>query len=88
MRPFTGPADREEAAFALDHDGARIERGRRDQRDMPRLTRLDMSADKFSAGAGLAEAAPSEQQPDAPIAGRRELRRPSRTRISPSVLAT
>src|SRR5207248_7797474 len=51
-----------------------VERGRRDERDAARLAGLDHGADVFGAGAGLAEAAPSQQQPDAPIAFRGFLR--------------
>jgi hypothetical protein len=35
---------------------------------------FDLRADIFGAGAGLAKAAPGEQQPDPPITGRRFLR--------------
>src|SRR5258706_14324088 len=73
MRPVVGRPDRQEAALALDHHGAGVERGRPDQRDAPRPTSLDLRADIFGAGAGLAEAAPGEQQPDPPIAGRWDL---------------
>src|SRR5438477_7910146 len=74
MRAPVGRPDREQAALALDHDCPGIERGRRDERDAARATCLDGGADIFGAGAGLAETAPGEQQPDAPIALRRLLR--------------
>jgi hypothetical protein len=74
MRPFAKRADREETALALDHDGAGVERGRRDQRDPSRETLLDTCPNEFGAGAGLAEAAPGQQEPDPPVAKRRYLR--------------
>jgi hypothetical protein len=46
----------------------RIERGRRDKRDAAGASRDDLRPDIFGAGAGLAEAAAGEEQPDAPIA--------------------
>src|SRR5262249_49381660 len=67
-------ADRQQPAFALHHDAARVERGRRHQRDAARPALYDRGADIFSAGAGLAKTAPGEQQPNAPFTWRRLLR--------------
>ena len=85
MRPFTGRADREEPAFALDHDGARVERGRRDERDAARLAFLDTGTHVFRTGARLAEAAPGQEQPDPPVTRRRLLRLPRLSRRVPLV---
>jgi hypothetical protein len=71
--PLLGRPDRQNAALPFDHDIADIERGRRDQRDAPRQAELGTRPNKLGAGAGLAKAAPGEQQPDAPVAGRRFL---------------
>src|SRR5437868_14312298 len=75
--------DRQETALALDHDAAGVERGRRDERDAARHARLDGGADEFGAGARLAETAPGEEQPDAPVPQRRFLLGP---RVLPPIV--
>jgi hypothetical protein len=77
--PLLRRADRQKPALALDHDAARIERGRRDERDAAGAFRDDLRPDKFGAGARLAKAAAGEEQPDAPIPFRRDL--PAMTRL-------
>ena len=74
-RPLVGRRDRQDAAVALDHHIAGILGGWPDQGDAVGA-RLDPRPDIFGAGPGLAEAASGEQQPDPPIARRRQLARP------------
>src|SRR6185437_8965383 len=58
--------NRQETALALDHDIARIGRGRRDQCDALGRAPHRFLAHEFGAAARLAEAAPGKQLPDAP----------------------
>ena len=72
-RPFVDGADIEQAGLALDHDVPGVGGGGGDQGDA--LTALlDLGADPFGAGAGLAETAAGEDQPVAPGSWGRLLR--------------
>ncbi len=72
-RPPVGRADGEDAAFALDHHRARLGQRRADQGDAGRGVLLGHLAHPFGPGAGLAEAASGEHQPEPPFALGRQL---------------
>ncbi len=63
----------EQARFALDHHAARFGGGGRHQRNARTRHGFRQCPHPFRAGTRLAKAAPSQQQPDAPITGRRAL---------------
>ena len=59
---------RKHAAFALHHDAARLGQARGDERDARLRVGAGDRAHPLGARAGLAEAAPRADQPDAPVA--------------------
>src|SRR4029077_480149 len=72
-RPAPWRRHRENAALSFYQDIARIGGGRRDDANPAGPSRGALTAYPFCQGAGLAKAAAGEQEPDRPIAGRREL---------------
>lgn len=63
----------DDAAFAFHHHRARFGKRGRHQRNAGLGTAFGNGAHPFGTAAGLAETAPGQNQPDSPIAGRRQL---------------
>lgn len=68
-----GRTERQDATVAFHHDSARIGGGFPHQRDAARRAGLDLLADPFGAAARFSETASGQDQPDAPMARRRQL---------------
>lgn len=72
-RDLPGRTGGENAAFAFDHDRADFGQRGADQGKARLGPRLADPADPFGPGPGLAKAAPGQDQPGRPVAGRRQL---------------